>query len=126
MSIEALIIATYFLLPAPVTDVPHSILNTLNLSIIIAGALISYKLFQFEAPIECTLLQSFVKSCSGGNNDSNEYAEEAGKMLGEALKEMMNKTHNQSNPQSTEKDVGSTSNLNKSKSGSSTTGKTDT
>ena len=62
VGIEALVIATYFLLPAPVTEVPFSILNILQLTLIIGGALITYKLFQFETPTEQTLLQNIIKS----------------------------------------------------------------
>lgn len=96
MGVQALIVATYILLPAPVTEVPVNILNMLQLTLIIGGALITYKLFQFEAPLEHALLQSFVRSY-GGNNDSYQFAEVAGQILAEALNEMKNNSRLVSN-----------------------------
>ena len=107
MGVEALIIITYTLLPAPVTEVPVNILNMLQLTLIIGGALITYKLFQFETPIEQTLLQSFVKSY-GGNNDSNQFVEVAGQILAEALKEMKNNSKQFSPPEGETSQVGDT------------------
>ena len=97
--IQAFVVVTFFLIPAPFNAAPLNILNILHLALIVGSGLLAYKVLTFHAPTEDIIVEKFVDAYNapptnienGNAHETNKdlLGERVGTILGHALRKIV-------------------------------------
>ena len=88
MSIQGIVVFSYYYLPGPISIVPLNVMNLLQLVLFFGTSLITYKLFTFSAPIEKIILHKFAKAYKPQASSTKDAAEVVGDALGTAMRRL--------------------------------------